>query len=639
VSLLGRVPSTPLVTRLLAALTVVLAISFVVTYVVESDLTRGALRDQAEAVLDQRAEQAQAVLRRDTEAIHAELQSDIDWFPADVRRPFDDREKRALIALISEVASRRPFTLLGVYDRSGAVVEPMGPELVPPPEELFASSSASSGGQVVPTTDDRWAYVSAELFGLPGEEIVLAFGFVFDEAYATTIRDAAGGADIVLEAGGEVIATSLPGTGVVTELEEIRPEERDTTELVVDDRTYWGQWQTFARPGDEASWGLPARLGVMIDEPLARLDAQLVRNRLGAGAALLVIATLLAWLVGRRLTKPLRELTATAASIASGDRDASFPVTGDDEVGVLARALEDMRRGLGHQLELIQRQAEALRDAGGRLVHAQDEARRRMAGDLHDGVQRQLVMLRLHIGFGRERIRRAPDETEAVLDELATEVDQVLSRLRETAQGIYPSILRDRGLEGALFSLGTRSSLPVELEVDPEPLPRLPHDVEANTYFLASEAVTNAVKHAQASRIGVTVRVDGDVLLLTVRDDGRGFDMAVRGSGRGLGNMQDRARALGGRVELATGTGGTVVTARLPISASVAGALEEEQDGRDAAVDLEVLAESQLLEDRVDVLLDGALGDREVPGDPRIALPGRHEGEDVELSWRESREP
>lgn len=632
-TLLGRGPRTPLVTRLLAAITAVLAISFVAIYVVESSLTRSALRAQAESVLEQRARQARAVLNQDLHAVLVELQYINQGFRRDVRSAQTPAERRALTEILTSVGARRPFTVIGTYDRGGnPIVVPTGPTLAPPPEAVFRAATGSVSARVVDTVDGRRAYVAGEILGEAPNEVLVVFGYVYDQALARSLRDTTGGDDIVLESEGQVVAWSLP-VPHPRQLDNIGLEEPGIPIVEIDDQVYWGSIETVAQADED--WGSSARLQVLIREPLARLDAQLVRNRLGAGVALLVIATLLAWAVSRRITRPLRELTATAAQITEGDRDAAFPVTTEDEVGVLAHALEDMRQGLGNQLELIQRQAEALRDAGGRLVHAQDEARRRMAADLHDGVQRQLVMLRLHIGFGRERIRRSPDEAEGVLDELASEIDQALGRLRETAQGIYPSILRDRGLAGALYSLGTRSRLPVEVELSPDPLPRLPYDVEANTYFLVSEAVTNAIKHAQAARVAVSVGVEDEVVHVVVRDDGRGFDVATSAGGRGLGNMQDRAGALGGHVEISTGTGGTVVRARLPVAGSVAGALEEEQDGGDAPVQLDVLAETELLEDRVDVLLDGPLGDRQVPGDPAVPPARRHHREDVQLPRRQ----
>lgn len=638
-----RAPRTPLVTRLLAALTVVLALSLLITSLVESSLTRSAVRAQAESVLDQRVAQARAVLLQDVQDILVELQ----YVKSSFRRSslpdgggLDPGDPEALADVLSDVQERRRFTSIGAYDASGAPIQAtFGPALVAPPDQLLRRPDrATMGARVVETVDGRHAYVAGELVpgGADGDVLVM-FGFLFDTAYARSVRNATGGDDILLLVDGTAVGGSLPG----------QPENLDAVgreaggiELVESgDRIYWSRLEDVVRPGD--GWGEPAQFAVLTPEPLAHLDAALVRNRLVAGGALLVIATLLAWLVSRRLTRPLRELTATAAAIADGNRDAVFTATSDDEVGVLAQSLEEMRQGLGRQLVLIQRQAEALRDAGGRLVHAQDEARRRLAADLHDGVQRQLVMLRLHLGFGRERIRQSPGEAEAVVDELAAEIDQVLARLRETAQGIYPSILRDRGLEGALFSLAARSPLPVELDVDPEPLPRLPHEVEANAYFLVSEAVTNVIKHAGATRVAIRLRLDGDLLELRVGDDGEGFSPVEDRStaGRGLGTMEDRARALRGTVDVSTSSDGTEVVARLPVAGSLAGALEEEQHRRDTSVHLEVLAEPELPEDGVDVLLDGPLGDVEVSPDRPVALPGRHEREDVELPGGQPREP
>lgn len=636
--LLDRIPRAPLVTRLLAAITAVLAITLVVTFVVESNLSRSTLRTQAEVMLSQRADQARAILMGDIQPIHEELQFVGQAFRESPPGPLEAADRGALIRAINDVHARRPaFTSLGAYNRAGRpVVPPIGPGLEPPPPSVYEGGTASFAGRVVPTRDGGLAYVSGELLGEAPNEVLVVFGYRYDRAYARMVRDGAGGSDVVLVADGDVVASSLP----VAPGDDLLPVRRDDTGIQiveVDGTTYWAEYTSFAGPDDD--WGSSGRLGVLIPEPLASLDAALLRNRLWAGAALLVIATVLAWMVSRRLTRPLRELTETASRITDGDLDAPFPVTSDDEVGTLARALEDMRRGLGRQVELIESQAAALRDAAGRMVNAQDEARRRMAGDLHDGVQRQLVMLRLHIGFGRERIRQRPELANQVLDDLSAEIDQVLARLRETAQGIYPSILRDRGLQGGLFSLASRSRLPIEVDVEPDPLPRLPHELEANTYFLVSEAVTNAVKHARATRVIVRVQVTEDHLQVTVVDDGQGFDPGAEADGRGLETMRDRARALGGALGITSDAQGTVVSAVLPLDPSVVGPLEEEEDGGDTAIDLEVLAEAQLLEDRIDVLLDRAVRDGELARDSSVSLSRRHQGEDVEFARGESGQP
>lgn len=630
-----RIPRAPLVTRLLAALTILLAATSVVSFLVESDLSRQALREHAERDHQVATEQARSVFLDDMEPVVAELQFFAEQFPIDLGG-IDSSERAALANALDNVHRRRDFTVLGILSRNGdTVLTPIGPRLEMPPEEAFGTAGVSYAGRVVPTTDGGLAYVAVERLGVAPDDLLVVLGYRFDGAYARRLRDIAGGNDVVLAADGEVVATSVPDA----DPDDLLPTERDDQNhrlVTAGDRTWWARYHQIPPPDD--GWGTRAEFGVLVEEPLAALDTQLLQYRLWAGAALLVLLVLLAWLVSRRMTRPLRELTSTASRISRGELDTPFEVSSNDEIGVLASTLERMRRGLRRQLELIRRQAEALQDAAGRIVGAQDEERRRLAGDLHDGVQRQLVMLRLHLGFGRERIRSDPSATEDVLDDLAGEIDRVLSRLRETAQGIYPAILRDRGLQGALFSMASRSDLAVDVRFVPDPMPRLPTEVEANTYFLVSEAVTNAVKHADANRIDILLCAGDDELEVVVRDDGVGFDPTSVVPGRGLGTMEDRARALGGEVTVDGTSGGTVVRAVLPV-VSVGGALEVEEDRRHAPVDVDVLTEPELLEDRVDVLLDRPLRDVERPGHAAVAPPGGHQRQDVEFPGRQSREP
>lgn len=632
----GQLPVTgfPLVTRLLAAFTVVLAISFVVTFLVESNLSRAAVREQAADVLESRTTQVRQSLTQSLDPVNLELLFLESQLPRGLTD--DAAARRRLVRLLEDIAGRQTFGLIGAYTMDGPAVAPItGPSLATPPAEVFEEDFRTRyTRRVVPLADGGFGYVNATLLGAGDERILVAFGYVVDRALARTLRDAAGGSEVVLVVDDEVLASSVPGTSG----QQLLPSgRRDSGVPVVEvgDTTYWSRYEVFAQ--GEGVWGSVGDFGVLVEEPLKRLDAQLLRNRLGAGAALLFLATLMAWVVSRRMTRPLRDLTATASRISDGDLDAQFEVSTSDEVGTLAAALENMRSGLGRQVALIERQAAALQLAARRTLGAQDEARRQLAGDLHDGVQRQLVMLRLHIGFGRETIRQEPERADEVLDDLAEQVDRVLSRLRDTAQGIYPAILRDRGLTGALHSLVTRTRLPITVSVDPDPLPRLSHDVEANTYFLASEAVTNAVKHADASRIEVSVRLREAVMTVRVADDGQGFDPQRIEDGRGLANLRDRAGALAGRVQVTTGPGGTTVLAILPASPSTA--LQVEQDGSHSAVQFEILAQAELAEDGADVLLDRTLRDVEFTGDGTIPLPGGHGAEDVEFSRGQPRKP
>ncbi|MDT7632426.1 MAG: hypothetical protein QOI50_4356 [Pseudonocardiales bacterium] len=202
-----------------------------------------------------------------------------------------------------------------------------------------------------------------------------------------------------------------------------------------------------------------------------------------------------------------------------------------------------------------------------RIVAAGDSARRRIERDLHDGAQQRLVLLALQLrGPVLAALPPGADELRAQLDEVATEVISALDDLRELARGIHPSGLATGGLRPALRTLARRSAVHVELDLGVER--RLPEQVEIAAYYVVSEALTNAAKHARASTMHVTVHADeadgGAVLCVEVRDDGCGG--ADLSGGSGLVGLKDRVEALGGRIKIESPVGhGTAVRAALPI--------------------------------------------------------------------------
>jgi signal transduction histidine kinase len=203
-----------------------------------------------------------------------------------------------------------------------------------------------------------------------------------------------------------------------------------------------------------------------------------------------------------------------------------------------------------------------------RLVKAADEARRRIERDLHDGAQQRLVAAALDLTLLEQQLERDVAAARAALTRAREQLDEGLSELRDLARGIHPSVLTDRGLEAALQGLAKRAPVPLELELAiPE---RLDRAIEAAAYFVVSEAVTNAAKHAQAHGLSVAVAATDDNLIVTVADDGVGGADTARGSG--LTGLADRVEALGGRLEIASPRGeGTRISARLP--AQVLGSL------------------------------------------------------------------
>ena len=248
---------------------------------------------------------------------------------------------------------------------------------------------------------------------------------------------------------------------------------------------------------------------------------------------------------------------------------------GDDELALLtvvgrdaALALQNLHleEELRRRLAEIEAQAEELRRSRQRLVNAQDQERRRIERDLHDGAQQQLVLL-------ASALRRASLGADtAELNRLADQAEEAVFSLQELARGIYPSVLVDQGLKAALQTQAARLPVDVRFELGPGMhRRRLPRDLEAVLYYVALEAMTNAVKHAPGAQITVSLHTDerARVAVLEVHDDGPGFGEApARGSG--LQNMTDRLEAAGGRLYVESAPGaGTWIRAEVPVPATI----------------------------------------------------------------------
>jgi signal transduction histidine kinase len=203
----------------------------------------------------------------------------------------------------------------------------------------------------------------------------------------------------------------------------------------------------------------------------------------------------------------------------------------------------------------------ALTASRARIVAAADATRRRIERNLHDGAQQRLISLALEL---RAAQAAAPPEASDIteqLDRVAIELEDVLEELRKIARGLHPAILADGGLRPALKALARRSAVPVHLDI--QVTDRLPEQVEIAAYYTASEALTNAAKHAQATAADIEVVVSDGVLRLRVSDDGNGGADFSQGSG--LPGLKDRAEALGGHLQLHSPPGaGTVLEISLP---------------------------------------------------------------------------
>jgi signal transduction histidine kinase len=272
------------------------------------------------------------------------------------------------------------------------------------------------------------------------------------------------------------------------------------------------------------------------------------------GSVLLVVA--FAGYLHRVIVAPVRQVAAAAGRLAAGDLGTRLPERGIGEIRVLQGSFNTMAGSL-------QRSRDALAASRARIVAAGDQARRRIERDLHDGTQQRLVSLVLELRAAEAAAAPESAELKAQLTRAVDGLTSALDELRDLSRGIHPAILSEGGLGPALKALGRRCAIPVEVHAE---VPRrLPEQVEAAAYFVASEALANAVKHASASVVEVAVQVADGTLRLAVRDDGVGG--ADPGRGSGLIGLVDRVEALGGTIAVTSPAGaGTALSMTLPVA-------------------------------------------------------------------------
>jgi signal transduction histidine kinase len=228
---------------------------------------------------------------------------------------------------------------------------------------------------------------------------------------------------------------------------------------------------------------------------------------------------------------------------------------------------EKLAGDLASQAGLVLRNVrliEEVRASRQRLVAAQDQERRRIERNLHDGAQQQLVALAVKLGLARTVNQQDHGRANQMLEVLQSDVQAALENLRDLARGIYPPLLADQGLAAALSAQARKASLPVEVETDG--VGRYAQETEAAVYFCCLEAMQNVAKYADATSVTVRLDASDGNLAFEVTDDGKGFDPERTPMGAGLQNMADRLAALGGTIEIRSHPGrGTTVSGRLPV--------------------------------------------------------------------------
>lgn len=237
------------------------------------------------------------------------------------------------------------------------------------------------------------------------------------------------------------------------------------------------------------------------------------------------------------------------------------------------RLLHNIARQAGTAVYAVQL-TEQLRRSRRRLVTAREEERRRLRRDLHDGLGPTLAAHLLKIGSARELLAHDPQTTARLLTQLEDGLEGTLEEIRRLVYDLRPPVLDQLGLVGAVQACAAEYERPPangqkDLTVTvtaPDPLPPLPAAVEVAAYRIAQEALHNVFRHAQASQCAVTLRVQNGALWLEVRDNGRGLPANGR-AGVGLQSMKERAAELNGRcVVESLPSGGTRVTAELPLT-------------------------------------------------------------------------
>ena len=207
-----------------------------------------------------------------------------------------------------------------------------------------------------------------------------------------------------------------------------------------------------------------------------------------------------------------------------------------------------------------------LRASRQRIAAAQDEERRRLERDIHDGAQQQLIALVMRLGLARQLTENDPAKAQELLEDLQEETAGALESLRDLARGIYPPVLADKGLVQALSAHARRC--PIDVQISSSEVGRYGPEIEGALYFCCLEAIQNTIKHAPDAGMTITIVERDRTLSFLIRDNGPGFDVHAGGAGSGLENMRDRVAAVGGELRIDSERGvGTTIVGSVPLEA------------------------------------------------------------------------
>ncbi|MFF0225860.1 CHASE3 domain-containing protein [Streptomyces sp. NPDC004629] len=286
-------------------------------------------------------------------------------------------------------------------------------------------------------------------------------------------------------------------------------------------------------------------------EEAARDNGQCAVIAAGVGlAASMALVAAFTVFQHRAVVRPVRQAADAAKRLAGGDLTVRIPPSSTAEVGALGASFNTM--------------AASLQDSRRRTMESVEAVQRRTARDLHDGAQQRLVSLMIGLRLARELLTDTETSAAELLDQSIADAQTAIDELRELARGIYPLVLTLKGLAAAVRDLAARCPVPAVVESTYDR--RIASAVETNAYFVVAEAVTNAVKHAQASRIDISLDLT-DVLRILVVDDGVG-GVGEATAGSGLTGLADRVAAFDGTLAIDSPPGGgTSILVRIPVPA------------------------------------------------------------------------